>query len=279
MPRFNFTKMSLEDWIDTRNTIQLFSQVIKDFKSKFCPHQKNWEEHGLRFYAKGLTTGPIPVMADNRLNSVDLNLNFYEHKLKIFCDEMRLSVPLIDQSTFSFTEEVITIINGLGINCTCNYDKYSDKTSLHYDEEKAVKFWNNLFQIYFVFQKFRSDIMEETSDINFWPHHFDTSMIWFSGNVIEGKDFSNWSASREQMNFGFSTGDEIVNDPYLYITSYPFNEKLLHNSLPGNAVWIDNDWKGAVLNYKDLVNAEEPDQIILEFFNTVLNKNKTIIGI
>ncbi len=277
MPHYNFTQMDLKDWGETRSAINKFAKVLGEFKKNFSQHNKNWEEHGLSFYAKGLTTGPVPVISENRLRAIDLNLNFYEHKMKIFRGEMRLSIPLEEQSIYSFTEEVITIINGLGINCSCDYNKFGDKTPLNYDEEKAKCFWNNLYQIYFILCRFKADLMEETGNVLFWPHHFDTSMLWFSGNIIDGKDPNNWSDSREQMNFGFSTGDTIVNEPYFYITSYPFNEKVKDSPLPGNAYWNKGDWTGAVLKYKDILDIDSPNKLVLDFFNTVLTNNKKLI--
>lgn len=278
MSRFNFSRMNSDDWSGTRNAVQSFCSVLGDFKSNFSSHQKNWDEHGLRFYAKGFTTGPVPVTSENKISAIDLNLNFYEHKLKIFCREMRLSVPLEEQSIFSFTEEVITIINGLGITCDCDYNKYSDKTPLAYEPQKAVNFWNNIYQVYFILQKFKSRILEETSDILLWPHHFDSSVLWFSGNIIKGKDIGNWSESREQMNFGFSPGDEVITEPYFYITAYPHKDELKSSPLPGKAYWNDGNWNGAVLKYNELVDIDNPDKLVLEFFNTVLENNKKLIG-
>jgi hypothetical protein len=277
MSRFSFTSMELDDWIQTRNTIREFCKIMADFKSKFSSTDKNWEEHSLKFYAKGFTTGPLPVSINGDIKAMDLNLNFYENKLKIFCGESRVSIFLENQSPFSFAEELVTIINGLGIQYDCDFSKYGSEKILAYEADQAVKFWNNLLQIYFLLKKFKSSLMEETSNINFWPHHFDTAMLWFPGNIIAGKDKSNWSESREQMNFGFSAGDDTIKEAYFYITSYPFEDRLFGNSLPGNAFWNKEAWKGAVMKYKDVLGIENPDLLILNFFDAVLSINKTRI--
>jgi hypothetical protein len=57
-------------------------------------------------------------------------------------------------------------------------------------------------------------------------------MLVFSGKLVDGKDSNDWSSSREQMNFGFSTGDDGIPEPYFYVTAYPFNQKLLNEPLP-----------------------------------------------
>jgi hypothetical protein len=94
MSQYNFTKLSLSDWKETRNTLKAYSQLLSDIKQNFFPHQKNWDEHSLSIYAKGITTGTIPVKIKDEIHTLDLNLNFYESQLKIFCGSERLSVNL-----------------------------------------------------------------------------------------------------------------------------------------------------------------------------------------
>jgi hypothetical protein len=103
-------------------------------------------------------------------------------------------------------------------------------------------------------------------------------MLWFSGRLVPGKDPSNWDHSREQMNFGFSTGDDEIPEPYFYITAYPFNEELVKPDLPANAYWHTEGWKGAVLKYSELVSSASPDKLLIRLFNKVLSLNKQLIG-
>ena len=79
LPELKYSKLK-----STRDTIQSYAQILSDIKSTFTPHLKNWEEHALSIYAKGLTTTPIPIDLKDRVEALDLNLNFQEHKLKIF---------------------------------------------------------------------------------------------------------------------------------------------------------------------------------------------------
>jgi hypothetical protein len=39
------------------------------------------------------------------------------------------------------------------------------------------------------------------------------------------------------MNFGFSTGDDSIAEPYLYATAYPLPPELPHAELPPGARW------------------------------------------
>jgi hypothetical protein len=75
----------------------------------------------------------------------------------------------------------------------------------------------------------------------------------------------------EQMNFGFSTGDEAIPEPYFYITSYPFPDYVLGLELSHNAYWHKESWKGAVLKYSEIAD-KDGKEIILNYFNEVKDK-------
>jgi len=279
MNEYKFTKLDLSEWKDTRNTIQSYARLLSDIKGNFTPHQKNWEEFSLKIYAKGLTTTTIPVIINGQIETLDLNLNLIEHSLKIFCGNSRLSVSLENQSALSFSKKTVAILNELGVDYSFDEKEYSNDNSGSYSGENAGGYWNVLKQIYFTLLQFKGGIIEETSNINFWPDHFDLGMLWFSGRLIDGQDPSNWDYSREQMNFGFSTGDDGIAEPYFYITAYQFNDELLKSELPINAYWHTEGWNGAVLKYSELVGKENPNGILLNFFNSVLSINKNLIGL
>lgn len=279
MSEYKFLELDLSEWKDTRDIVQSYARLLSDIKSTFTPHQKNWEEHGLKIYAKGLTTTTIPVIVKEHIETLDLNLNLIDHSLKIFCGSSRKSVSLENQSALSFAKETVKILNDLGVEYSFDEKKFSTENSVGYSRDKAAGYWSVLKQVYFTFLRFKGGIMEETSNINFWPHHFDLAMLWFSGKLIPDQDPSNWDYSREQMNFGFSTGDDGITEPYFYITAYPFNEKLLESELPSNAQWHTEGWNGAVLKYSELVGEDNPNELLLDLFNHVLTINKSLIGV
>ncbi len=253
----------------TIETLKKYADVISFIKGSKTPHQKNWEEFSLKFYAKGLTTTPIPYDSEGSIEALDININFNEQKLKIFAGKNRDEITLAGQSQFEFTEELKNKLKKYGVNIDFPEDKFVETKSLFYSPEEALLFWDVLRQIYFVFLEFKGEITEETSGINFWAHHFDVGMLWFSGRLIEGQDPENWVYSREQMNFGFSPGDDGINEPYFYVTAYPFPKKITETELPGGAYWHTEGWNGAVLMYSDLLKFNDSRQALLNFFQIV----------
>ena len=257
----------------TRNTIQLYAQLLSAVKGKYVLHQKNWEEFSLKTYAKGFTTGPIPIQTKDGIEALDLNLNFVEHKLKLFFGDKRDEIDLHQKNIKSFTEKFLKKISSYELKEFKPEEKFFAEDELIYDEKEVKKLWNTFRQIYFLFMQFRGSTLFETSNINFWAHHFDLALLIFSGKIIEGKDPEDWDNSREQMNFGFSSGDEGIGQPYFYITAYPFDEKLFEIELPKFARWQTEGWKGIVVELNNLSNLENPSSKLVDLFEKTINKN------
>lgn len=266
---YHFEDLDLKSWKPTLDKIQAYAQLLSDIKSKFTPHQKNWEEFSLKVYAKGLTTTPIPVEIKDGVEALDLNLNFVEHKLKIFLGRERLSKDLDKHTIKSFSLELAKTLNEFGVSYELPPEKFEDESNHSYKLTNVETYWNILRQIYFIMLHFKGELLEETSNINFWPHHMDLALLVFSGRIIPGKDTSDWDNSREQMNFGFSPGDTGITEPYFYITAFPFPDGVLKKSLPGNSYWQHEGWKGAVMKYSSLIEDDFPGKSLLGFFSFV----------
>jgi hypothetical protein len=247
--------------------------LLSALKGKLVPHQKNWEEFSLKTYAKGFTTGPIPVGKENGIEALDLNLNLVEHKLKLFFSSSRDEIVLQQSNIKSFTEEFVEKIKNFGITDFEPEEKFFSRENLTYDKSEVQRLWDLFRQIYFLLLKFRGSTLLETSNINFWAHHSDMAMLVFSGKIIEGKDPQDWDNSREQMNFGFSSGDDGVGQTYFYITAYPFDEKLFESDLPEFARWQKKGWKGVVVELDKITGIPNSGNKLLELFEYVLKTN------
>lgn len=266
-------KIDYKEFSKTRNTIQLYAQLLSAVKGKYFPHQKNWEEFSLKTYAKGFTTGPIPVDTENGFEALDLNLNLIEHKLKLFYGSSRDEIDLQQNNIKSFTGEFLEKIKSFGIADFEPEEKFFAEENLTYEKSEVRKLWDLFRQIYFLLLEFRGSTLLETSNINFWAHHSDMALLVFSGKIIEGKDSQDWDNSREQMNFGFSSGDDGIGQPYFYITAYPFDEKLFETDLPGFARWQKEGWKGVVVEFYQLNSKSSSAETLINFFEDLIKIN------
>ena len=69
--------------------------------------------------------------------------------------------------------------------------------------------------------------------------------------------------------FGFTTGDEVIAEPYFYATAYPLPKKLPSAKMPEGAAWQSEPWQGAVLKYEKLLTHPQPEKLLLGFLRGV----------
>lgn len=119
--------------------------------------------------------------------------------------------------------------------------------------------------------EFRADIREETSPIQLWPHHFDLSILWLPGGKIPGQDPDDEENSDQQMNFGFTFGDEGIPEPYFYVTAYPLPDSLPELELPADATWHTEGFSGAIVTYRTLIETTDPAARLLDLWRVLLS--------
>lgn len=266
-------KIDYNNFAPTRDAVQKYAQLLSAIKGKLVPHQKNWEEYCLKVYAKGFTTTSIPIQTNSGIEALDFNLNLIEHKLKIFYKNNRDEISLEQATIADFTNKFLEVLSSFGIKTEKLDHTFFTEEKLIYKKDEIEKLWNLFRQTYFIFLELRGSTLFETSNINFWPHHFDLAMLMFSGKLIDGQDLTNWDYSREQMNFGLSSGDGGIPQPYFYVTAYPFNKKLMDIDLPEFAEWNTDGWNGLVIKLDKLVNQKDNKSELLKLFARMLSKN------
>jgi hypothetical protein len=262
----SFPPLALADWQPTRDTIATYAQVLGKIRRALTPRQKHWWHISLRGAATGLTTTPIPA---GEL-TFELLLDFAAHKLVITTSRgEQWHQPLRGQSPATFCEETLAALASLGVEPEIDRSLFSDATPGRYDPAAVRHYWQAASQIDAIFKQFKGELRQETSPVQLWPHHFDLAVVWFSGRLVPGVDPAEEENADEQMNFGFSTGDEGLPEPYFYITAYPLPDGLLDTPLPADASWHTSGFTGAVLKYESLVGADAPAEKLLDFLRTV----------
>jgi hypothetical protein len=89
---------------------------------------------------------------------------------------------------------------------------------------------------------------EGASEVRLWPHHFDMATL-----IAIDADQSVESA--RSINVGLSPGDTEADEPYWYVSPWPYPEE---KSLPEVTVgsWTTIDWTGLILSASDVVSGE-----------------------
>ncbi len=86
---------------------------------------------------------------------------------------------------------------------------------------------------------------DETTSVKCWPHHFD-----IAGRIILLNTGD--PATTKSIGLGLSPGDKYYNEPYFYVSPWPYPTKDLPELESSYGHWHEDDWIGAVLQVSDL---------------------------
>ena len=262
----SFPDLTLANWHETRDTVHLYARVVGEVRKQLTPRQKHWWHASLRTSAVGLTTTPMRAGS----KTVELAFNFFTHELRLRTSIGEEDFISLDgQSIKDFSDELIEILGDVGVPVTIKPEYGEDDRHRTYNDTAVESFWEAFSQIDQVYKVFKGTLRQETSPVQLWPHHFDLAVVWFSGRLIPGQDPNDAEHSDEQMNFGFSTGDEYIPDPYFYITAYPMPDSLLGTPLPEGAYWMSNQLTAAILPYAALTTSDDPEALLNSYLETV----------
>src|SRR6516225_3995289 len=91
--------LQLEAWKDTRDTLQLWTQIVGKIRLKLSPPLNHWWNSALYVTSRGLTTTPIPYGA----RTFDLTFDFFDHALVVeTSDGQSERIPLRPQTVADF---------------------------------------------------------------------------------------------------------------------------------------------------------------------------------
>lgn len=261
--------LTLNNWIATRDTLHKYSQMVGKVRELMSTPNPHWWHISLRVSAKGLTTTPIAKDKNSPGQTFEVIFDLANHHLVIESNFREVKrIKLTGQSLCALCEETCSLLTDLGVAAPIEKELFNDGKSQVYDEEAATEYWYAIKEIDRVINVFRSGLIGETSPVQLWPHHFDISMSWFSGRLVPGKDPKDVDSAKEQMMFGFSTGDETIPDAYFYVLPYPFHEELSTIELPADAIWNTEGFQGGVMMYEAFINEENPEGKLLNYFGT-----------
>lgn len=261
MPEY-FPPLELDDWQATRDTLHTYARLVGKIRQAMAPPQKHWWHVSLRAAAIGLITPPMPAGE----KTVSLLLDLTTHQLQINTSHGdEAGVPLAGQAAAEFRDETLAALSAFGIAPEIDESLFDDETPGVYDKTAVVRYWQALSQIDGVLRRFKAGFRGESSPVQLWPHHFDLALVWFSGRSVPDQDPDDPEHADEQMNFGFSTGDEEIPHPYIYAAAYPTPDGLTTSRLPDGAYWHTAGWTGAILPYAVLANAGAPHRSLLTF--------------
>ena len=266
-----FPDLICDDFAETRDALQVYTQIIGDWRAACLPRRKHWWQLSVYPSVRGLTTGMIHSSID-----FELELDLQSDRLHArIADGCTMSEPLGGRPGRELAAALASFLTGQGIDPRLvpdNKQRHShDVMAPGYSSEVAGNLAAILRSISAALTVFRSRVSEETSPIQLWPHHFDLAMLYLPGEKVPGQDPANEELSDKQLNFGFIFGDEFIPEPYFYVTAYPLPDGLTAVTLPDGTQWQSDGFSGAVLLYRRLLEETNPWEYLVGLWNGLLS--------
>ncbi len=273
MSDFDFPSLDLKTWRPTYESLRHYARALSWIRRELTPRQKHWYHASLRVNAAGLTTMPIRC----RNLTFELALDLTQHAVVLTLSSgASARWRLHGQPLSQFWEELHRALGAWNIPLDVPQPDEPDAPPV-YDPPAVERYWSALSQVDVLLKQFQSQVRQEASPVQFWSHHFDLAMLWFSGRLVPGQDPADEENADEQMNFGFSVGDAELGEAYFYVTAYPLPDGWIGSPLPRGAEWHTASFKGALLRYKTVAAADAPDALLLDFWRTVQRRGAELM--
>jgi hypothetical protein len=274
-------ELPVAEWADSRDTLQLMTQVVGKVRLANTPLINHWWNVPLYVSARGLTTSLIPY--EHRGFQVDFD--FLEHQLAVATtDGATRSIALRARPIADFYSEVMGVLDQLGlateiwtmpVEIEGSIYFESDRQHVAYDPDQISRFWLALVQINRVFEKFRSRFVGKDSPVHLFWGALDLAVTRFSGRRAPphpggaphcGPEVM-WEAySHEVSSAGYWPGPDGEGVFY----SYAYPEPAGYRDVPvrPDAASFDTDLGEFTLPYTAVRQAADPDALLLEFLQS-----------
>ncbi len=277
MPDIGFPPLPLAEWQSTRDAVQAYARILGKVRQSLTPPQAHWWHTSLSVAPDGLTTGDM-IVDEETEETLEVKLDLVAQRMTAVTSQgRRWAMPLSGQPARLLADSLLLTLMEWDIYPEVDRRALAEESTGRYDGAAAQRYLQALSSIHSVWQQWKRELPGRTGPVRLWPHHFDLSLLWFSGNLVPGVDAEDEEQAEEQMAFGFSTGDEAILAPYFYITAYPWPEDITQAALPAPAQWYTESWKGALLMYADVAAAPDPAALLLAYLRAAHSAGEALM--
>jgi len=270
--------LPLAEWQDTRDTLQLWTQIVGKVRMASTPLMSHWWNVTFFVTARGLTSPLMPH--DDRAFQIDFD--FIDQQLVItVADGASTSIPLVARSVADFYAEFIAQLDRLGLSTpiwtmpveipdAIPFDQDTKHTT--YNGEQARQFWLALVQMSRVFEVFRSRFIGKVSPVHLFWGGLDLAVTRFSGRPAPphpggapncGPHVMHEAYSHEVSSAGYWPGPD--GEGIFYSYAYPIPDRFADADIDVPSARYDQALGEFVLPYEAVRTAADPDQLLLAF--------------
>src|SRR5258706_7868787 len=228
--------LPLADWIETRDTLQLWLQIVGKVRLRLTPPINHSWHSTFYLTARGLTTSPIP----HGTRSFHIDLDFVDHRLIIATtDGVSGGFALEPQSVAAFYARLMNELTRVGMPVRISTQPNEipvaipfprDESHGSYDKNAVHRFCRALYQADPVLKPFRTGFSGKSSPVHLFWGGMDLAVTRFSGRTAPRHpggipnlpdEVTREAYSHEVSSCGFWSGTAPVDYPAFYSYAYP----------------------------------------------------------
>jgi hypothetical protein len=274
-------ELPLSEWQDTRDTLQLWAQIVGKVRLALEPMMNHWWQVPLYVSARGLTTSLMHV--DGR--GLEIEFDFIDHRLVLRTSDGQIRyIALEPRSVASFYEATMAALADLGVHVAILARPVEmaeaipfaeDEQHALYDAASAQHFWLALMQAHRVMSQFRGRFIGKVSPVHFFWGGADIAVTRFSGRPAPKHpggvpNCADWvqemAYSHEVSSCGYWPGGSPEGSFYAY--AYPAPEGFADWPVEPDSAYYDHELGEFILPYASVRAAEDPDATLLAFFQS-----------
>jgi len=246
-----------ENLLPTRDRLRDVCQAVGSLQRAFLPAQPRQWEYGLEVSLRGLTSQAFSVRNQEQRVILDL----VRHKVRLAGANWLIS----DYSGPELLKNFQVWLESHEQSIKLQPPTFTGGRQ-PYDEHQASLYTEALWWFEVQFRELRARLKGGViSPILLYPHHFDLALSWFPLD------------DERQFTIGWSTGDEHIPAPYVYVTAYPEPAGFQALTLPAAAQWQNHGFSGAVLTYDTLQHNQHPESLLAEFAYSLLTGARQLL--
>lgn len=276
--------LPLADWIETRDTLHLWLQIVGKIRLAYSPPLNHSWHTTLYVTARGLTTSPIPYGTQ----TFQIDLDFVDHRLIVATNgDAVASLSLQPQTVAKFYRDLLAELNRLGlpVRIVARPNELpdpivpfaADERHAAYDADAVNRFWRILVQADRVMKVFRARFIGKCSPVHLFWGAMDIAVTRFSGRAapVHPGGIPNLpdavtreAYSHEVSSCGFWPGTAPVDYPAFYAYGYPEPPGFADTRVRPDGAFYSQDFREFILPYDRVRESRSADAMVLEFFQS-----------
>ena len=276
--------LPLEPWSATCDTLHAHAQVLGKLSTTLGPPEPQLQHGALRLTARGWETRPLPAPDGSGVFGVALDLHTHEAIVEHADGRVRRVALSPNRPVAEVTRGVLAAVRELAGRVELNLvpSETTWKTPLDEDEEHAT-YDTDQVSAYLaaathaalVLAALRAPYRGRSTPVNAWWGSFDLAVSLFSGQAAAppSDDFIMRNAmDSQELAIGWWPGDTRYPKPAFYAYAYPATEGLSDAELSPAAARWDATLGEFILDWDDVVVADDPYAAALGFGHSFVHR-------